>query len=88
MKLIVILSIKKKDFFKYRTDVEKKEQLKEIWDYWRTINRIITRDKKFRKFQSDYKFEKTVIHAYDTISDENIWSIWQIIFPIKRKLNI
>jgi hypothetical protein len=31
MKLIVILSIKKKDFFKYRTDVEKKEQLKEIW---------------------------------------------------------
>jgi uncharacterized protein with HEPN domain len=43
------------------------------------INRIITRDEKFTERISNTKgiigLRNQVIHAYDNISDENIWSI-------------
>lgn len=43
------------------------------------INRIITRDNSFLKKISNAKaiisLRNHVIHAYDNVSDENIWSI-------------
>jgi uncharacterized protein with HEPN domain len=47
------------------------------------INRIITHKNfeiKITKAKAIISLRNQVIHAYDTISDENIWSILTIIF--------
>lgn len=53
------------------------------------INRIITRDKNFEikitKAKAIISLRNQVIHAYDTISDENIWSILTNHLPKLKK---
>lgn len=55
------------------------------------INRIITQDKNFIDKISNARaiigFRNHVIHSYDSISDENIWSILWTHLP-KLKIEI
>jgi uncharacterized protein with HEPN domain len=52
------------------------------------VNRIISRDKSFIEKISNSKaiigLRNQVIHAYDNISDENIWSILINHLPILK----
>jgi uncharacterized protein with HEPN domain len=52
------------------------------------VNRIISRDKSFVEKISNSKaiigLRNQVIHAYDNISDENIWSILINHLPILK----
>ena len=69
-----------KDFFKYRTNVMLKRAVERNLEIiGEAVNRIITRDNLFTEKISNAKaiigLRNQVIHAYDNISDENIWSI-------------
>lgn len=69
-----------KDFFKYRNNVMLKRAVERNLEIiGEAINRIITRDNSFTDKISNAKaiigLRNQVIHAYDNISDENIWSI-------------
>ncbi|HSD07446.1 DUF86 domain-containing protein [Flavobacterium sp.] len=69
-----------KDFFKYRNNLMLKRAVERNLEIiGEAINRIITRDYSFVEKISNAKviigLRNHVIHAYDTISDENIWSI-------------
>ena len=52
------------------------------------INRIITRDQNFTEKIANSKaiigLRNQVIHAYDSVSDENIWSILTNHIPILK----
>jgi uncharacterized protein with HEPN domain len=69
-----------KDFFKYRNNLMLKRAVERNLEIiGEAINRIITRDNLFTEKISKTKaiigLRNQVIHAYDNISDENIWSI-------------
>ena len=67
-------------FFKYRNNLMLKRAIERNLEIiGEAINRIITRDNSFSEKISNAKaiigLRNQVIHAYDNISDENIWSI-------------
>ena len=69
-----------KDFFKYRNNLMLKRAVERNLEIiGEAINRIITRDDAYLEKISNAKaiigLRNHVIHAYDNISDENIWSI-------------
>jgi len=69
-----------KDFFKYQNNLMRKRAIERNLEIiGEAINRIITRDNSFLKKISNAKaiisLRNHVIHAYDNVSDENIWSI-------------
>lgn len=69
-----------KDFFKYRNNIMLKRAIERNFEIiGEAINRIITRDtsyiEKITNAKSIIGLRNQVIHAYDSISDENIWSI-------------
>jgi uncharacterized protein with HEPN domain len=69
-----------KDFFKYRKNVMLKRAIERNLEIiGEAVNRIITRDATFDNKITNAKaiigLRNQVIHAYDSISDETIWSI-------------
>ncbi len=69
-----------KDFFKYKNNQMRKRAVERNLEIvGEAVNRIITRDNLFMEKISNAKaiigLRNQVIHAYDNISDENIWSI-------------
>ncbi|RZL46470.1 MAG: DUF86 domain-containing protein [Pedobacter sp.] len=69
-----------KDFLKYRQNLMLKRAVeRDLEIIGEAMNRILTRDKKFElkitNAKSIVSLRNQVIHAYDNISDENIWSI-------------
>jgi uncharacterized protein with HEPN domain len=69
-----------KDFFKYRDNLMLKRAVERDFEIiGEAINRIITRDVSFNHKITNAKaiigLRNQVIHAYDNISDETIWSI-------------
>ncbi|MBK0371139.1 HepT-like ribonuclease domain-containing protein [Flavobacterium agrisoli] len=69
-----------RDFFKYRNNLMLKRAVERNLEIiGEAINRIITRDVSYIEKISNAKaiigLRNHVIHAYDNISDENIWSI-------------
>jgi uncharacterized protein with HEPN domain len=83
---------KEKDFFKYRQNIMLKRAVeRDLEIIGEAINRIITRDQSYNAKISNAKaiigLRNQVIHAYDNISDENIWSILTTHLP-KLKVEI
>ena len=79
-----------KDFFKYRDNLMLKRAVeRDLEIIGEAINRIITRDKAFEIEITNAKaiisLRNQVIHAYDNISDENIWSILTNHLPKLKK---
>ena len=73
-------SKEERDFFKYRNNIMLKRAVERNLEIiGEAINQIITRDDSYIEKISNAKaiigLRNHVIHAYDTISDENIWSI-------------
>ena len=69
-----------KDFFRYRNNIMLKRAIERNLEIiGEAINRIITRDaiyiEKISNAKSIIGLRNQIIHAYDNISDENIWSI-------------
>ena len=69
-----------KDFFKYRDNIMLKRAVERNLEIiGEAVNRIITRNNSFTEKISNAKaiigLRNQVIHAYDNVSDENIWSI-------------
>ncbi len=69
-----------KDFFRYQNNIMLKRAIERNLEIiGEAINRIITRDaiyiEKISNAKSIIGLRNQVIHAYDNISDENIWSI-------------
>jgi uncharacterized protein with HEPN domain len=69
-----------KDFFKYRANIMLKRAVERNLEIiGEAVNRIVTRDNSYNEKISNAKsiigLRNQVIHAYDNISDENIWSI-------------
>ena len=68
------------DFFKYRNNIMRKRAVERNLEIiGEAIKRIITRDDSFMEKISNAKaiigLRNHVIHSYDSVSDENIWSI-------------
>lgn len=69
-----------KDFFKYQENLMLKRAVeRDLEIIGEAINRIINRDSTFENKITNAKaiigLRNQIIHAYDNISDENIWSI-------------
>jgi uncharacterized protein with HEPN domain len=69
-----------RDFLKYKQNVMLKRAVERNLEIiGEAVNRIVTRDSSFVDRISNAKsiigLRNQVIHAYDSISDENIWSI-------------
>ncbi len=69
-----------RDFLKYRENLMLKRAVERNLEIiGEAVNRIISRDHTFTEKISNAKaiigLRNQVIHAYDNISDENIWSI-------------
>jgi len=70
----------KKDFFKYKQNVMLRRAVeRDLEIIGEAVNRIIKSDPEFLEKISNARaivsLRNQVIHAYDNISDENIWSI-------------
>jgi uncharacterized protein with HEPN domain len=81
-----------KDFFKYRNNLMLKRAVERNLEIiGEAMNRIINRDCNFSTKITNSKsiigLRNQVIHAYDNISDENIWSILTTHLP-KLKFEI
>ncbi len=81
-----------KDFFKYKQNLMLKRAVERNLEIiGEAVNRIIKRDDTFIERISNARaiigLRNHVIHAYDNISDENIWSILTNHHP-KLKLEI
>ena len=68
------------DFFNYRNNIMRKRAVERNLEIiGEAIKRIITRDDSFMEKISNAKaiigLRNHVIHSYDSVSDENIWSI-------------
>lgn len=71
---------KEKNFFEYKKNTMLKRAVeRDLEIIGEAINRILKKDSTFENKISDTKaiigLRNQVIHAYDSISDENIWSI-------------
>ena len=69
-----------KDFLKYRQNLMLKRAIERNLEIiGEAVNRILTRDKEFELKVTNAKsivgLRNQLIHAYDNISDENVWSI-------------
>lgn len=69
-----------KDFFKYRKNIMLKRAVERNLEIiGEAVNRIITRDASLTEQITSTKaiigLRNQVIHAYDSISDESIWSV-------------
>jgi len=69
-----------KDFYEYKSNVMLKRAVeRDLEIIGEAVNRIIKRDETFLEKISEAKsiisLRNQVIHAYDGISDENIWSV-------------
>ncbi|WP_460546456.1 HepT-like ribonuclease domain-containing protein, partial [Echinicola sediminis] len=78
---------REKDFLKYRENLMLKRAVeRDLEIIGEAINRILKKDDSFEKIITNAKsiigLRNQVIHGYDTISDENIWSI--IIYHIPK----
>jgi len=76
----VFFTIYSKDFFEYKNNVIlKRATERELEIIGEAVNRIIKQDSSFENKITNAKsiigLRNQVIHAYDSISDENIWSI-------------
>ena len=81
-----------KDFFMYRKNIMLKRAIERNLEIiGEAMNRILKRDSSFESKISNAKaiisLRNQVIHAYDNISDENIWSILINYLP-KLKLEV
>jgi len=73
-------AIHEKDFFKYRSNLMLKRAVeRDLEIIGEAMNRIVKRDESFQDKITNSRaiigLRNQVIHAYDNISDENIWSI-------------
>ncbi len=80
----------KYNFFEYRKNIMLKRAIERNLEIiGEAINRILKRDNEYETKISEAKsivgLRNQVIHAYDNISDENIWSILINHLPILRK---
>ncbi len=71
---------RKFDFFAYKNDIMLKRAVERNLEIiGEAVNRILKRDSDYENKISEAKsiigLRNHVIHAYDSISDENIWSI-------------
>ena len=71
---------KDKNFFEYRENTMLKRAIeRDLEIIGEAVNRILKKDPSYENIISDAKaiigLRNQVIHAYDSISDENIWSI-------------
>jgi uncharacterized protein with HEPN domain len=71
---------KEKNFFEYKKNVMLKRAVeRDLEIVGEAVNRILKRDETFIKEISNSRsiisLRNQVIHAYDNVSDENIWSI-------------
>jgi uncharacterized protein with HEPN domain len=78
-----------KDFVSYSNNIMLKRAVERNHEIiGEAVNRIISRDKSFVEKISNSKaiigLRNQVIHAYDNISDENIWSILINHLPILK----
>ena len=76
----VFFENEEKDFFKYRNNTMLKRAVERNLEIiGEATNRIVTRDTSYNDKITNAKaiigLRNQVIHAYDNISDENIWSI-------------
>ncbi|GGE35207.1 HepT-like ribonuclease domain-containing protein [Psychroflexus planctonicus] len=84
---------KQKDFFQYRKNIMLKRAIERNLEIiGEAMNRILKRDTSFENKIANAKsiigLRNQVIHAYDTISDENIWSVLIIHLPkLKSEIN-
>ncbi|MFY8188094.1 MAG: DUF86 domain-containing protein [Flavobacterium sp.] len=75
-----------KDFFKYKSNLMLKRAVERNLEIiGEAINRIIKRDPSFVEKINQAKaiigLRNHVIHVYDNVSDENIWSILTLHLP-------
>ncbi len=76
----IFFTIYPKDFFEYKNNIVlKRATERELEIIGEAVNRIIKQDSSFENQITNAKsiigLRNQVIHAYDSISDENIWSI-------------
>jgi len=76
----VFFTIYPKDFFEYKNNIVlKRATERELEIIGEAVNRILKQDSSFENKITNAKsiigLRNQVIHAYDSISDENIWSI-------------
>ncbi len=82
-----------RDFFKYRSNLMLKRAVERNLEIiGEALNRIILRDDAYAQKISNARaivgLRNQVIHAYDNISDENIWSILTNHLPkLKREVD-
>lgn len=83
---------KEKDFLKYKENIMLKRAVERNLEIiGEAVNRIITRDSSFVEKINNSRaivgLRNQVVHAYDNISDENIWSVLTHHLP-KLKLEV
>jgi uncharacterized protein with HEPN domain len=76
----IFFTIYPKDFFEYKNNIVlKRATERELEIIGEAVNRILKQDSSFENQITNAKsiigLRNQVIHAYDSISDENIWSI-------------
>jgi uncharacterized protein with HEPN domain len=76
----LFFTIYPKDFFEYKNNIVlKRATERELEIIGEAVNRILKQDSGFENQITNAKsiigLRNQVIHAYDSISDENIWSI-------------
>lgn len=82
------------NFFEYRKNIMLKRAVERNLEIiGEAVNRILKRDESFSDKISEAKsiigLRNQVIHAYDNISDENIWSILINHLPkLKNEINV
>lgn len=82
------------NFFEYRKNIMLKRAVERNLEIiGEAVNRILKRDERFSDKISEAKsiigLRNQVIHAYDNISDENIWSILINHLPkLKNEINV
>lgn len=80
---------RKRDFLQYRENPMLKRAVERNLEIiGEAMNRILSRDSKFGEKITSSKaiigLRNQIIHAYDNISDENIWSILTTHLPILK----
>jgi len=84
--------IDKKDFYQYQQNIMLKRAVERNLEIiGEAMNRILTRNPSFEKQITSAKaiigLRNQVIYAYDSISDENIWSVLTTHIPVLKKGN-
>ena len=88
MKLSLFLLIKPKDFIKYQSDIKTKRAVeRDIEIIGEAINRILKQDPNISidNARNIVGTRNKIIHSYDNISDELIWSIIIVHLPLLKE---